>query len=131
MSCSLVILGAGLPHHGKWPTVLREPHSGISTLQWVLDATGCTIDAVTFVAGYQADSIRVCYPKLKVIENTLAAALPCWHHHLLPMSLCSFATAISFFVLKSLKHWRGPMLTLLSHGIAFGKRATHAVRQRI
>ena len=29
-----------------------------------------------------------------------------------------FATAISFFVLKSLKHWRGPMLTLLSYRFA-------------
>ena len=39
-------------------------------LQWLLDACGCSMDAVTFVSGYQSDVIRARYPKLKVLENT-------------------------------------------------------------
>ena len=39
-------------------------------LQWVLEASGCSIGATTFVAGYQADAIRARYPELRVVENT-------------------------------------------------------------
>lgn len=66
----LVILGAGAPHRGDVPAALREPRSGISVLQWQLDATGCAKESTTFVAGYQADAIRARYPDLLVVENT-------------------------------------------------------------
>lgn len=38
-------------------------------LQWLLEASGCSIDATTFVAGYQVDAIRARYPELAVVEN--------------------------------------------------------------
>lgn len=66
---NLVILGAGAPHRGDIPAALREPRSGTSMLQWLLDASGCAIAQTTFVAGYQADSIRSRYPELLVVEN--------------------------------------------------------------
>lgn len=39
-------------------------------LQWLLEASGCSINVTTLVAGYQADAIRARYPELKVVENT-------------------------------------------------------------
>ena len=65
----LIILGAGAPHRGELPAALREPRSGTSMLQWLLDASGCAMGQTTFVAGYQADSIRDRYPELPVVEN--------------------------------------------------------------
>ena len=70
MSFNLIILGAGAPHRGEQPAALRELRDGTSMLQWLLDACGCSMDAVTFVSGYQSDVIRARYPKLKVLENT-------------------------------------------------------------
>jgi glutamine kinase len=70
LALNVIILGAGPPHSGEVPSALREPFSGTSVLQWLLDACDCSIDAVTFVAGYQADAIRTRYPELKVVENT-------------------------------------------------------------
>jgi len=64
-----IILGAGAPHHGELPAALREPRSGTSVLQWLLDATGCSIESAIFVAGYQSDAIRAGYPGLNVIKN--------------------------------------------------------------
>ena len=70
----LIILGAGAPHLGVEPAALREPRSGTSMLQWLLDASGCAVEDATFVAGYQADAIRARYPELPVLEN------PDWEH---------------------------------------------------
>ena len=55
MSFNLIILGAGAPHRGEQPAALRELRDGTSMLQWFLDACGCSMDAVTFVSGYQSD----------------------------------------------------------------------------
>ena len=68
-SAKLIILGAGAPHRGDIPAALREPRSGTSMLQWLLDASGCTVEDATFVAGYQAEAIRARYPELPVVEN--------------------------------------------------------------
>lgn len=65
----LIILGAGAPHSGDLPAALREPRSGTSMLQWLLNASGCAIEATTFIAGYHADAIRDRYPTLPVVEN--------------------------------------------------------------
>lgn len=70
----LIILGAGAPHRGDVPAALREPRSGTSMLQWLLDASGCGQRETTFVAGYQADAVRARYPELPVVEN------PDWEH---------------------------------------------------
>ena len=70
----LIILGAGAPHCGDVPAALREPRSGTSMLQWLLDASGCGQRETTFVAGYQADAIRARYPDLPVVVN------PEWEH---------------------------------------------------
>ncbi|SNY98600.1 PEP/pyruvate-binding domain-containing protein [Halomonas sp. hl-4] len=65
----LIILGAGAPHHGKKPAALREPRSGTSMLQWILDASRCELNEATFVAGYQADAVQASYPKLTLAKN--------------------------------------------------------------
>ena len=65
----LFILGAGAPHRGDIPAALREPRSGTSMLQWLLDSAGCSMENCIFVAGYQAEAIRQRYPQLSVIEN--------------------------------------------------------------
>lgn len=70
MSNRLVILGAGAPHRGDIPAALREPRSGTSMLQWLLDASGCPMETAIFVAGYQAQAIRARYPDLPVVENS-------------------------------------------------------------
>lgn len=70
----LVILGAGAPHRGDIPAALREPRAGTSILQWLLDASGCTMAQTSFVAGYQAEAIRARYPELSFVEN------PDWEH---------------------------------------------------
>lgn len=69
MTGEFVILGAGAPHRGDLPAALSEPCSGTSMLQWLLEASGGSIEAATFVAGYQADAIRARFPDLKVVEN--------------------------------------------------------------
>ena len=38
-------------------------------LQWLLDASGCTISDTTFVAGYHVQAVRARYPELPVVEN--------------------------------------------------------------
>lgn len=65
----LFILGAGAPHRGDIPAALREPRSGTSMLQWLLDSAGCRMENCVFVAGYRAEAIRQRYPQLSVIEN--------------------------------------------------------------
>jgi len=70
LDMQFIILGAGAPHRGELPAALRELRSGTSTLQWLLESSGCSIDATTLVAGYKADVIRARYPQLKVVENT-------------------------------------------------------------
>ena len=37
MTNPLIILGAGAPHRGDLPAALREPRSGTSMLQWLLE----------------------------------------------------------------------------------------------
>lgn len=69
MKSNFIILGAGVPHRGELPAALREARSGTSILQWLLESSGCSIEATTFVAGYRADSIRERYPELTVVEN--------------------------------------------------------------
>lgn len=66
---ALVILGAGAPHRGDLPAALREPRAGTSILQWLLDASSCTMSQAIFVAGYQAEAIRARYPELSIVEN--------------------------------------------------------------
>ncbi|MCG5541849.1 MULTISPECIES: PEP/pyruvate-binding domain-containing protein [unclassified Halorhodospira] len=69
-SPNLIILGAGAPHRGELPAALREPRSGTSMLQWLLDASSCAAEETIFVAGYQAEAIRARYPELPVVENS-------------------------------------------------------------
>lgn len=94
MNCNFIILGAGVPHRGELPAALREPRSGTSILQWLLEASGCNVGATTFVAGYQADTIRRHHPELKVIENAD------WKHTGSGASLleASFATDVPLLV---------------------------------
>ena len=65
----LVILGAGAPYNGDVPAALREPRSGTSALQWLLDTSGCFAGDAIFVAGYQANAIRARFPNLAIVEN--------------------------------------------------------------
>ena len=67
---SLIILGAGAPYSGETPAVLRQVGSGISALEWIFGACGCSISNTTFIAGYQSKIIRSKYPELNIIENS-------------------------------------------------------------
>jgi glutamine kinase len=65
----IIILGAGPPHHGEAPTALIEARQGTTVLDWVLKALGSSPGCITFVAGYQAESVRARNPELHVVEN--------------------------------------------------------------
>ena len=70
----IAILGAGAPHHGDSPAIVSELRQGSSVFRWLLEAMAAEQQDITFVAGYQADLIRECYPALPVLEN------PDWQH---------------------------------------------------
>ena len=69
MDTRLVILGAGAPHRGVTPSALREPCAGVSTLEWLLNATNCSPSQATFVAGYQSDLISDKHPDINFVIN--------------------------------------------------------------
>lgn len=64
-----IILGAGSPHRGEEPSVLRDTQKGTPVLNWTLDALGAEQKDVTFVAGYHAETIRERFPSLPMIIN--------------------------------------------------------------
>ena len=64
-----IILGAGAPHTGSSPSVLRQPSFSKSVLDWILEAYSINISDVNFVAGYCAHEIKQKYPSLKIFEN--------------------------------------------------------------
>ena len=88
-SFSLVILGAGTPHHGEIPAALAELYSGSSILNWVIDSVDCPQAKITFVAGYQAKSVRDLFPELHIIDNEK------WEKSGSGESLCLVPTDIS------------------------------------
>jgi len=65
----VIVLAAGRPHRGETPAVLEQASVGRRVLDWMLESYGATPADVTFLAGYQADTIRHQYPGLRLIIN--------------------------------------------------------------
>lgn len=63
----VVVLGAGKPHRGETPTVLRTYQEGTSVLEWLLDAIGGDTRRVTLVGGFGVESIRLQFPDLEIV----------------------------------------------------------------
>jgi choline kinase/phosphohistidine swiveling domain-containing protein len=66
---SHIVLGAGAPHIGKSPSVLREASFGKSVLEWIAEAYRVDLDDIIFVSGFNSSEIKARYPKLSMIEN--------------------------------------------------------------
>lgn len=64
----VIILGAGPPHRGSQHPALRTDKEGTPVLEWFLEAAGVSLEAVTFVGGYDLEAIRDRYPTLRTIE---------------------------------------------------------------
>lgn len=65
----LVILGAGKPFRGATHSVLRSATGHSRVLDWLLRSTAVVDPEITFISGYQADSVQAQYPKLNYIHN--------------------------------------------------------------
>ena len=65
----VIILGAGAPYSGDDPLALKQTFTGRSMIQWLADATKCTMQQITYVAGYQFEAIQAAYPNLNIIQN--------------------------------------------------------------
>ena len=66
---SFLILGAGKPHKGDVPAAMGELRIGKSVLSWMIEAAGCDLSKITFIAGYQSELIKKNFPDLQVVKN--------------------------------------------------------------
>ncbi len=64
-----IVLGAGAPHTGATPALLRRPVGGVRVIEWILDALGASAGQASLVVGYQAGEIAERYPDLSLIQN--------------------------------------------------------------
>src|SRR6266508_1749767 len=67
---TVIILGAGRPHHGDAPSALAPTRGGRRVLDWIMDAFKSVVDPeFHFVGGYRIDDVVREYPDIQFSVN--------------------------------------------------------------